>query len=103
MEINKIETECSCGCSTLRIEKIENFTDEELHNLNLPREKQFDYSFQFYISKFYSKQEGIFSIIKRRLKLIWYIIRGKEYLLEDLNFTEDQVKELTRNLQDVIK
>lgn len=102
-EINRIETECSCGCSTLRIEKIENFTDEEVVQLNLPQEKQYDYSFQFYISNFYSKQDGIFSIIKRRLKLIWYIIRGKEYLFEDLNFTEDQVKELIKNLKDITK
>lgn len=103
MEIGKIQTECSCGCSTLKIEKIENFTDEEIIDLNLPQEKQYDYSFQFYVSKFYSRQEGFVSTIKRRLKLLWYIIRGKDYLLEDLIFNEKQVKELIKGLENIIK
>lgn len=102
-EINKIETECSCGCSTLRIEKIENFTDQEVKDLNINKDDQYDYSFQFYVSNFYNKQDGIFSIIKRRLKLIWYTLRGKDYLLEDLIFKKDQIKELIKDLEDIIK
>lgn len=102
-KINQIETSCSCGCTTLKIVKNENYTDKEIEENNLDKDIQYDYSFIFLVDKFTSKQEGVFSIIKRRLKLAWYAIRGKEYLLEDMVFTQKQINELIKELQEISK
>lgn len=102
-EIKEIKTECVCGCMTLKIQKDENFSDKEVRELELNKEDQYNYIFEFLESKFYSKQRSILSTIGHRLKFAWYILIGKEYLLEDMIFTEKQIKELINDLQEIIK
>lgn len=98
-KVNNIKTECSCGCCTLKIEEIENYTDDEIQILQLPKSKKYDYSLQILINTFYSKQRGIIKIIKDRIKLIWYILLGKDYLLNDIILTKEQAEEFNKSLQ----
>lgn len=100
---HKVEVDCSCGCTTLRVEKVELYTDGEIKELNLDKRKQYEYSFQYLINTFFVKQNGIFSTIKRRLKIILYTLVGKEYLLEDLMLTQDQVEYLVNELSKLSK
>lgn len=101
-KITNIKTECSCGCCILKIEEIEVYTDDEIQILQLPKSKKYDYSLQILINTFYSKQRGILRTIKERIKLIWYILLGKDYLLNDIILSKDQADEFNKSLQNLL-
>jgi hypothetical protein len=62
--------ECHCGCGTLQIV---NSRDKE------------DVFLNYLIPAFYSNQDGILSIMKKRLSILWkVVVLGKEYLLYDI-------------------
>ena len=46
-KVNNIKTECSCGCCTLKIEEIENYTDDEIQILQLPKSKNMIIHYKF--------------------------------------------------------
>jgi len=80
--IKRIHVDCSCGCTMLEISQWQ----EE-------REVGEAYISQ-YIPSFYSLQRPGWNKFKDAVKIIWYIIRGKEYLLYDIALTEKwQIKE----------
>lgn len=90
-ENNNIEKEvsipCDCGCSIL---KITNYDNEDI-------------SFAFYINSFYAKQDARFlETLKRRCKIIWYTIIGKEYLFEDVSIKYEDFKKYYKELKKLI-
>lgn len=71
MKEKRVIVECECGCSVLRFVK-----DED------------GYIYvESYSSLFYERQESAFSILKKKLKFIWFILIGKEFSLYDLVIT----------------
>ena len=118
MDINRIETECSCGHVTLRIDKSENYSDEELKTLNISKDKQYSYLITFLVATFSSKQDGFWRTLKQRLKLIWYIIiisiagiiglllfciLGYFIYIRSTYISEEQVKDLSSDLDKIVK
>lgn len=88
-EIEKYEeitVPCDCGCSMLHIS----------------RDKDNAY-LAFYLNAFYSKQEGYWKTFKRRIKMIWYIIRGKDYMFEDVSISIKTFKQLSKDMQNLAK
>lgn len=91
-DLKMIVINCNCGC------------DEEIHikkyvDGNTPA----DYYITISEGKFYSMQGGVLRRLGNRLKCIWRAIRGKEYLLCDINITEQQIDELIKNLEEIKK
>ena len=83
---------CNCGCEDqINIKKYDYGEDDK------------DYYITISSGKFYSEQRGIWRTIKNRLKNAWLCLRGKEYRLCDLNVTQDQLKQLSKNIEDIIK
>lgn len=95
---DKILVECICGCGLLKINKIEVYSDEELERLKLGKSNKYEYSLQYLTDTFSSKQHGLIYTIKHRIKLIWNIVRGKEYLLEEILLDQDQIDILIKKL-----
>lgn len=90
-DISVVIANCDCGC------------DEELH---IKRYKSDDNTPpDYYISlsegKFYSKQMGIFRLIGHRLKSAWRVLRGKDYLLCDINIKEENLDKLISALKEI--
>lgn len=91
-DLKMIIVNCDCGC------------DEEIHiKRYVYDETPNDYYITISGGKFYSLQGGILRRIGHRLKCIWRAIRGKEYLLCDINITEQQIDELIKNLEEIKK
>ena len=91
-DLKMIIVNCDCGC------------DEEIHiKKYVDNETPDDYYITISEGKFYSLQGGIFHRIGHRLKCIWRAFRGKEYLLCDINITEQQIDELIKNLEEIKK
>lgn len=91
-DLKMIIVNCDCGC------------DEEIHiKKYIDNETPDDYYITISEGKFYSLQGGILRRIGHRLKCIWRAIRGKEYLLCDINITEQQIDELIKNLEEIKK
>lgn len=85
-EYEEIIMPCDCGCSSIHINR-----DEDSAYIS------------FYLNAFYAKQDGYFKTLTRRLKMIWYIIRGKDYLFEDVSLTIDKYKKLVKDMNKLIK
>lgn len=93
-DLKMIVVNCDCGC------------DEEIHiKKYVYEEPEIDNDYYITISegKFYSLQGGVLHRIGHRLKCIWRAIRGKEYLLCDINIKEEQIDELIKNLEEIKK
>ena len=91
-DLKMIIVNCDCGC------------DEEIHiKRYVYDEIPDDYYITISGGKFYSLQGGILHRIGHRLKCIWRAIRGKEYLLCDINITKQQIDELIKNLEEIKK
>ena len=89
-KINNKEILVECECIT-HLLKISSFDDSD------------EIYMEIWASNFYSKQKDkIYKRIFNRLKLIWYAIIGKEYLLEDFIISSDDAKELIKALNEVI-
>lgn len=85
-EYSDIIIPCDCGCSIVTIGRDEDFA-----------------YIQFYVNSFYAKQDGYWKTFKRRLKMIWYIIRGKDYLFEDVSISIDKFKKLSKDIDKLTK
>lgn len=71
---------CSANCHAL-----------ELITWNLEQGEQFKEVFITSLTlDFYSKQDGLFSNLWKRVKAAWYMLRGKEYLLTELLITDPE-------------
>jgi len=72
-ELARFEIECDCGCGRLAISK---------WNEDPPEDEELFLSYSY--PAFYSMQRGAWDIIKDRLQMIWFILRGKEFYLYEL-------------------
>ena len=87
---NKQEIIIECDCATHFL-KIDSFDDDN------------DVYIEIWTSNFISKQKNrIYKRIFDRLKLIWYAIIGKEYLLEDFIISSDEAKQVSEALNEII-
>jgi hypothetical protein len=78
-----IFVECSCGCSIITIAESDVFGDG-----------QNTIFISHYGNSFGDKQTGLWDIIKRRFKLVWCGLTGKEYFLWEIVLDkESQVKD----------
>lgn len=99
-ENNKMETRmiintCNCGCgSELHITK---YVDTDIPNTLT------EYYLSLHSSKFDEEQLGIFGVLKRRLKRVWYNLIGKDYLYMDIVMSEKEYKDFVKKLQDLQK
>lgn len=83
----EVIVECDCGTHSFHIKS---FDDDE------------EYYFEIWASNFYTKQkENLCKRFVHRVKLIWYAIIGKEYLLEDIVLTDDDIINLVKNLEEL--
>ena len=79
-EIGRINIECSCGCSSLAI--------EQWQGEDGPEEIYISHK----ISSFYALQKPGKTKFKEALKIIWYILRGKEYYFYEVILnSKDQI------------
>ena len=90
-DLKLVVVNCDCGC------------DEEIHIKKYVDDVSSDYYITISESKFYSKQGGILRRIKNRMKCVWKAIRGKEYLLCDINIKEKHIDDLIKALEEIKK
>ena len=87
----QILVECECGIETMKVTKYKE-QETELE----------EYYIEFLQSHFYSKQEKRLGYkLKYKLKYIWYILTGKEYLLEQIVLSKYNVEQLIQALQEL--
>ncbi|GIU69753.1 MAG: hypothetical protein KatS3mg002_0989 [Candidatus Woesearchaeota archaeon] len=84
---NTILLSCSCGCSLLKLERD---TSVKLYYLS----HYLDSSYQ---------QKNFYSLLKNKIKLIWLILSGKEYVFWDMIFTKEDLKKLYSFLKEDYK
>ena len=74
---------------------------------NVTKYKELGLPNNYYItiatSKFYSEQDKMWQKFKKRLKMIWYAVRGKEYRLCEICITDDDMDELIKKLEEIKK
>ena len=83
---------CDCGCN-------EGIYVTKYKELGLPN----DYYITITTSKFYSEQDKMWTKFKKRLKMIWFAIRGKEYRLCEICITDNDIDELIKKLENIKK
>jgi hypothetical protein len=83
----QINLKCSCGCKMLSIEK----------------NKYGEMFFEIYSNDFYTKQEGIFSKLKQKLKLMYIVLLGKEHSLLDIYIEKEQSEEVIAELKKFVE
>ena len=77
---NTFDTACSCGCSFMRVSQWED--DEGFEEVSIGT----------FIPKFSSLNKSGWYKFTEALKMIWCIVRGKEYYLFDIVLnTKDQI------------
>jgi len=80
--IKKINVDCGCGCTMIQISQWQE--KEEVGEVYISQ----------YIPSFRALYQPGWNKFKDAVKMIWYIIRGKEYLLYDVALTNSwQIKE----------
>ena len=88
-ESKKRDTYIGCSCGTHGI-KLTFFDDEDCLYLSI------------FSDNFYNKQKDTFYIRwKKKIKFIWSIIRGKEYLLEEFVLEQEDIELLLNSLNKV--
>jgi len=75
----KILVQCDCGVEIIEIEKFDDC-----------------YILSVLYSAFYIKQDKLVSSLKNKLKMIWSILRGKEYRLFEIILTRENINELKK-------
>ena len=61
-----------------------------------------EYYFELWTQAFYEdKNMSLFNRIKKRLKIIWFAITGKEYQLTEFCLTDKDIDNLIQGLQEV--
>jgi len=80
IDIKKFNLECSCGCGSLTFEYFDDEKDEISISYNLPA--------------WYAYQTSTWERFKNAIKIIWAIVRGKEYrfyevLIDDMKILDE--------------
>jgi len=88
MEENKMITvKCECGCSLLKIEKF----DDDLFFLS------------HYYSSFYNKQAPIFNRMTEKIKMVWFIITGRDYVLYEIALGRENTIKLQKMINESLE
>ena len=75
---NVIRVSCCCGC-------------DNGFMFRFDFEEEYGYvTISTITSGFYSKQSGLWKIIKNRIKSAWFMLCGREYLLHDIILDKEQ-------------
>lgn len=86
---NILYVECECG--THLVEFISDEDDTEVY-------------INFYTDNFYSKQtESFFSRWKSKIKYIWYVLKGRQYVLEEIVIDKKDINLLIDGLKKIQK
>ena len=86
---------CNCGCgSEIQIKR---YIDYDVPNTLK------EYYISVHSSLFDQEQLGIFRLIGRRLKRVWYDLIGKNYLYLDICMNEEEFNEFIKKLQKLQK
>ncbi|HCW04390.1 MAG TPA: hypothetical protein DGK91_07625 [Clostridium sp.] len=88
---NSVFIQCDCGCLCLEVGK---FWENE------PEDKTLYMS--SWITMFHANQEGFWSRLKTRVKLLWKVLVGGDYFLHELIISGDDVEELRDYLNKVL-
>ena len=83
---------CDCGCDEAIVIKKLDWHETEIA----------DYYISLVAGKFSERQRGIFSILWTRLKTAWLMLRGKEYRLCEVVFSEQELKQLADELYNLV-
>ena len=92
-KVKQIIIGCECGCEqAINIVRYEDEIDNKI---------LYDYYITVTSGLFYERQRGIWQIIKSRIKAAWYMLRGKEYLLCDVNIKEEEISKIIESLKEI--
>jgi len=84
-EVGRVNINCDCGCSSLTI--------EQWQGENGPEEIFIAHK----ISSFYALQQPGWTKFKEAIKIIWCILRGKEYYFYEIVLTtKDQISKFKK-------
>ena len=87
-----IVVNCDCGCN-------EGIYIIKYKEIGLPN----DYYIEIATTKFYSEQDKMWTKFKKRLKTIWFAIKGKEYRLCEICITDEDIDNLIKKLKEIKK
>lgn len=82
---------CNCHCG------------QEFHISKFLDSNNPDYSFSSHSNNWYNEQDKLFSTIKKRLKRMWFALRGKDYLYQDVCMTKEEFDEFVDKLEELRK
>lgn len=86
---------CNCGCgSELRVTR---YIDCDVPN------NMVEYYLSLHSSKFDEEQQGILSVIAKRIKRAFYNLIGKDYLYMDICMNEREFNEFIEKLKELQK
>jgi hypothetical protein len=88
---NKFLVGCDCGCNAILISKFDENNDSPEYDLDLV-------AFLVYYSR--EKRKSVFTNLSEKLKMIWYIARGKDYLLYETVFDSKDWKRFKEFIKD---
>lgn len=75
-----LEIRCECGTETIRLEKLE--------NEGYPT----DYFLTLGIDMWYSEQDGLFYKLKKKIKVIWFLLTKGTYIFTEILLNEKDFK-----------
>jgi len=75
--------ECDCGCVGLKLDK---FWEDEPENDEM--------YMTFWIAKFYANQDTSWDRLKVKMKLLWRVLKGGDYFLQELVVTRKNVEKM---------
>jgi len=81
-DIHKILVECECGTEAIMLSRYD-WNDGTR-----------GYYLEFILNAFYTEQEGFFSKLKNRMKLILFILIKGQHRFMELDLTKENVEEL---------
>ena len=87
MDKKEVYMSCDCGCGIMK------FTKYEEDSIGI----------EYYASSFYEKQYGVFNKLLHRIKIAWFMLIGKEFLLYDIlvDIDSKKVKEMAEFFEDI--
>jgi len=74
----KFITGCDCGCSKIEVIKFDDSDDDFVGFIS------------YYGSTFYDKQAVITDRIIEKIKMLWFVLRGKDFRLHEIYFNKQQ-------------
>jgi len=70
---------CDCGCVILRY----HYWDDDTADIHF---------LEYYVSAFYRDQYGFWDRVKKKLSLLWMILRGKEFRFHELVLNKEDIE-----------